>query len=238
MSSRSTRGRARSAPGAAAELPATRRAPAPPGSRAISAAPGRGAERREQQPEQRRPPRSCAASPEPVPAPARQPAHRHAPDPPARHLVHRELDSRRAARARPRGAPGRTRPAPARRRCSRPRARTGARAQPSSSVEADAALHRARCSRRATAPARPRRCRTRRWISPTICSRMSSSVTMPGGAAELVHHHGEVARPALEVAQLAVERLALRARTPPGGSGPSSAPRSVRRRGAASMSLA
>ena len=30
-----------------------------------------------------------------------------------------------------------------------------------------------------------------------------------GRAAELVHHHGEVARPPLEVAQLAVERLAL-----------------------------
>ena len=38
-----------------------------------------------------------------------------------------------------------------------------------------------------------------------------------GGAAELVHHDGQVAGAALEVAKLAVERLALRARTRPAG---------------------
>ena len=47
------------------------------------------------------------------------------------------------------------------------------------------------------------------WISPTICSRMSSSVTMPAVPPNSSTTTAEMAGPALEVAQLAVERLAF-----------------------------
>ena len=46
-------------------------------------------------------------------------------------------------------------------------------------------------------------------ISPTTSSTMSSMVTMPGGAAVLVDHHGERHALALEVAQQVVQRLGL-----------------------------
>ena len=73
------------------------------------------------------------------------------------------------------------------------------------------------------------------WISPTICSRMSSSVTMPGGAAELIHHHREMAGAPLEVAQLAVEGLAFgNVRWPDGSAGSTARPSPVPAR----MSLA
>ena len=77
-----------------------------------------------------------------------------------------------------RAAPGRTRPAPARRRCSRPRGRSCAPARP----PARTGRRRPRPAagrRRRPGSARPRRCRARPGSRPTICSRMSSSVTRP-----------------------------------------------------------